>query len=72
MPLQYKIDLLQALKDKGYSTYSLRQKKYFSESTIQKFRKKEPLAWENIQTLCRLLECQPSDLFEYVPDDVEE
>ncbi len=27
---------------------------------------------ETLESLCRLLECQPSDLFEYVPDDQEE
>ena len=28
------------------------------------------VSWENIETLCRLLECQPADLMEYV--DVQE
>ncbi len=26
---------------------------------------------ETLESLCRLLECQPSDLFEYVPDEQE-
>ena len=69
MPLQYKIDVLEALKAKGYTTYTLRKENLLSQSTIQKLREKKGLAWENIENLCKLLECQPGDLFEYVPDD---
>ena len=71
MALKYKIDILEALKAKGYSTYSLRREKVLSESTIQKLRKGEGIAWDNIDTLCRLLDCQPSDLMEYVKDTGE-
>lgn len=65
MPLVYKIDVLQALKDKGYTTYKLRQEKLLSESTLQKLRTNKGIAWENIETLCKLLNCQPADLIEY-------
>ena len=69
MALHYKIDIVKALKDKGISTYTMRKEKILSESTIQKLREGKGIAWENIDTLCRLLECQPGDLFEYVPDN---
>ena len=68
MALQYKIDVLEALKAKGYTTYTLRKENLLSQSTIQKLREKKGLAWENIENLCKLLECQPGDLFEYVSD----
>ena len=67
MPLQYKIDVIAALKEKGYSSYRIRQEKLLSESTIQKLRAGKGVSWENLETLCRLLECQPADLIEYVP-----
>ncbi len=66
MPLQYKIDVLNALKEKGFTTYKIRQEKLLSESTVQKLRAGVGVSWENIETLCRLLECQPADLIEYV------
>lgn len=69
MALRYKLDVLEALKAKGYTTYTLRKENLLSQSTIQKLREKKGLAWENIDNLCKLLECQPGDLFEYVPDD---
>ena len=71
MSLQFKIKVLDALKEKGYSTYSLRKEKLLSESTIQKLRAGEGVSWENIETLCKLLDCQPADLMEYVKDDVQ-
>jgi putative transcriptional regulator len=71
MSLQFKIKVLDALKEKGYSTYSLRKEKLLSESTIQKLRAGEGVSWENIETLCKLLDCQPANLMEYVKDDVQ-
>ena len=69
MPLQYKIDVVAALKDKGYTSYKIRQEKLLSESTIQKLRSGKGVSWENIETLCRLLNCQPGDLLKYTEGD---
>lgn len=65
MGLVWKIDALAALKAKGYTTHKLRQEKLLSESTIQKLRTGEGVAWINVEMLCRLLECQPGDILEY-------
>ena len=65
MPMKFKIDVLAALKDKGYNTNRIRTEKLLSQSTLQKFRNNEGVSWENIETLCKLLECQPGDLLEY-------
>ncbi len=74
MALRYKIDILSALKNKGYSSFRLRKTALLSESTIQKLRENsnQSLSWANIDTLCRLLECQPGDLISYYPDDDNE
>lgn len=68
VPLQYKLDVLSALKDLGYTTYQIRKNKLLSESTVQKLREGRPISWENIETLCKLLNCQPNDIIEYAPD----
>ena len=68
MGLQFKVDVLAALKEKGITTYQIRKEKLLSESTVQKLRAGIGVSWENIETLCRLLECQPYDLIEYVKD----
>lgn len=65
MPLRYKIDILDALRSAGYTSYKLRQDKLFGERVIQQFRKGEIASWKTIETLCRLLNCQPGDILEY-------
>lgn len=66
MGLQYKMDVVSALKEKGFNTYKIRTEKLLSESTLQKLRNGIGVSWENLEKLCCLLECQPSDLIEYV------
>lgn len=68
MPIIYKIDVLQALKDKGYSTYKLRKNKILSESTIQAFRSGQLVSYEIIARLCEMLNCKPGDILDYVQD----
>ena len=69
MALKYKMDVLAALKEKGITTYQIRKNRLLSESTVQKLRAGVGVSWENIETLCRLLECQPGDLMEYAPEE---
>ena len=69
MSLRYKFDVLAALKEKGLTTYQIRKEKLLSESTVQKLRAGTGVSWENIETLCRLLDCQPGDLMEYIKED---
>ena len=71
MPLQYKVDVLAVLKEKGYNTNKIRTEGLLSQSTLQKFRQKQGVSWEYLETLCRLLDCQPADIIEYVKEPVE-
>lgn len=65
MPLRYKIDVLDALKEAGYSSYRLRKEKLLSESTLQKLRDGIIVSTDVIEQLCGLLNCQPGDLLEH-------
>ena len=71
MPLKFKKDVISALKEKGYNTNRIRKEKLFSQSTLQKFRTNQGVDWKNIEMLCRLLECQPADFLEYIPEGAE-
>ena len=66
MPLKFKVDVLASLKEKGYTTYRIRQEKILSESTVQKLRAGVGVSWDNLETICELLECQPGELIEFV------
>ena len=69
MPLRYKIDILQVLKDKGYSSYRIRKENIFGQKTLQDFRSGTVvLSVDCLEKLCKLLECQPGDILEYLPE----
>lgn len=68
MAIIYKIDILAALKEAGYTTYRLRREKIFGESTIQRFRSGGTLDTVVIDKLCTLLNCQPGDILGYDED----
>lgn len=65
MPIKYKINVLSALKEKGYSTYRLRKEKILGERVIQQLRDGDPISWEVLTRLCSLLDCQPGDILVY-------
>ena len=48
MPLSYKLDILAALKAKGYNTNTLRKEKLLSEGAIQSIREGKPISWSNV------------------------
>jgi putative transcriptional regulator len=69
--ISYSLDVLAALKEKGYSTYRIRKEKLFGEAQLQKLRSNELVSKETLNTLCKLLNCQPGELLKYIPDDSE-
>lgn len=71
MPIKYKFDVMEALKKAGYSSTRLRNEKQLGESYMQQLRRGELVSWKAIETVCRLLGCQPGDLLEYTPDNTE-
>ena len=66
--LKYKIDILEELKTKGYTTYKLRKDKVIGEAQIQKIRTGEIASKDTLNTICKLLHCQPGDILEYIED----
>ena len=71
MPIIYKVDVLAKLKDAGYNTNRIRKDKIMGESMLQKIRSGQMVSWATMETLCELLDCQPSDLIEYVKEPAE-
>ena len=68
MPIQYKIDVIGALRDAGYTSYKIRKEGLINQTALQRMREGKLIAWEQLAIICRLLNCQPGDLVEYVPD----
>lgn len=67
----YKTNILQQLKDAGYNTTRLRREKLLNESAIQYLRENKIVGIKPLECICSLLNCQPGDILEYIPDNQE-
>ena len=68
MGLRYKLDVLAELRKAGYSSTRLRVDRLMGESYMTQLRRGEMVSWKTLETICKLLHCQPGDLIEYVED----
>lgn len=70
--LQYKIDVLEALKEVGVTFSSCRKSKIFSQATLSRFRKGDAsIGAETLNRLCCILELQPRDLIRYTEEPAD-
>ena len=65
MAIGFKRNIMEALKEAGYSSSRLRTEKLMGESYMTQLRRGELVSWATIDTICRLLQCQPGDILEY-------
>lgn len=72
MAIRYKIDIMKALKEAGYSSTRIREEKLIGQSYLQQIRHQELVSWKTIDTLCGLLNCQVGDIVEYYPSEAPE
>ena len=70
--LVYKIDVLQALKDRGFSSYVLQKEHIFGAADVHKLRAGLVLGINGIAKLCELLRMQPGQVLRWFPDGSEE
>lgn len=67
-----KYDKLFALmKEKGLTTYRIRQERIITETTLQKLREGRNVTTDSLASLCQALSCQPGDIMEYVEDPTD-
>lgn len=60
--------LFELMESKGVTKYYLRQNGVYSK-TIERLLKNETIDTQTISKLCKLLDCQPGDIMEYIKDD---
>lgn len=70
MPIVYG-KLLELMKQKGVTSYTIRQNKIIGQATLKKIKNGGDIDTRTIAKLCGLLGCQPGDILEYVPDKAE-
>lgn len=64
-------EVLARLKDIGYTSFKLAQDGILGQATLSALRNNKPVNTKTINTLCRLLKCQPGDILEYIEDPTE-
>ena len=62
----------ETLRNSKETTYTLIKNHRISSSTIDKLRKNKPLNTTTLNDLCRILNCQVSDVMEYIPSDEDQ
>lgn len=67
--LKFKIDVLEALKDKGFSTYVLRKDNLLGQKTIADMRAGVVPGIKSIDIICNILNCQPGDIISYYREE---
>ena len=66
MAIRYKVDVMAALKEKGYPSTKIREETLIGQLSLQQLRHGELVSWKTLDTICSLLDCQPGDLIEFV------
>ena len=68
--IEYKINILCALKNKGYTSYKLRKDGILSESTISKLRQNKMISLKELDKICNLLSVDLFDLITYKQSNI--
>lgn len=67
--LKYKIDVLDTLKESGYTTTKLRKEKLLGENAIQSLRHGDMVGIIALDKICTLLDMQPGNIIKYVENE---
>lgn len=67
--IKYKIDVLESLKESGYTTTKLRRDKLLGENAIQSLRHGDMVGMVALDKICTLLDMQPGNIIKYVESD---
>ena len=59
------------MKEKGVSTYYLREKGGIDSKTVRRLRANENMETRTLNKLCAVLDCKIEDIMEMGPDDKE-
>jgi len=69
--IKYKIDVLAALKARGYSQPRLMSDKILSGATLASIRHGGAISTDTLNKICIILRCQPGDILASDPTDEE-
>ncbi|MBQ2864985.1 MAG: helix-turn-helix transcriptional regulator [Clostridia bacterium] len=62
-------NLWETMKNKGVTQYALIKKYNISPAQITRLKRNESVSTHTIEVFCKILDCQVSDIMEYIKDD---
>ena len=63
--------LWKTMKERGATTYTLQVKGQISSSTIRRLKAGDSVSTNTLDALCKILQCDLSDIVLYLPDEVQ-
>ena len=69
--IRYNKDIMSELKKNGYSSYRIRNEKILSQKVLTEIRAKK-VTMSTLNKICQLLDCQPGEILEYLPDNTDQ
>ncbi len=64
-------NLWNVMKERGITQYTLIKKYGISPAQITRLKRNESVSTHTIDIFCRILDCQVSDIMEYIEDDMQ-
>lgn len=64
--------LFERMKEKSIKKVDLRTKYGLNPKTVDSLTKNRSVTVDTIMSLCEILDCQPGDILEYIPDTIHE
>ncbi|MBQ3611748.1 MAG: helix-turn-helix transcriptional regulator [Firmicutes bacterium] len=61
--------LWQTMKEKGITQYALIKKYHVSPAQITRLKRNESVSTNTIDNFCRILQCNVSDIMEYIEEE---
>lgn len=62
--------LWDTMKNRGFSTYKLREECGIDSKTIRRLKANENIETKTINKLCNALHCKVEDVMQYIADDI--
>ena len=69
--IKYKKDILELLKQHGYTQTIIQKKKLLPAQTQQNIKAGKSITLDTLNKICIMCKCQPGDIVEVVPTDEE-
>ena len=69
--IRYKIDVMDAMQQRGYSPGRIQKERLLPAQTVQNIKAGKSITLETLNKICIMLKLRPGDIIEVIPTDEE-